>query len=148
MQKCTWSLSVAVEEEALMRGARSALAPSLEQSQAAQKLGVLGGVLGTELALPSSSPPRSRCSGFWVIPNSSGFSCFICLLCAFLLSSQKLQVARGFGWTCDRALSDIFLCLLLTSRLAAGFPEGPLPSTGAAGKVQGEEGGGKGRAGG
>lgn len=70
MQKCTWSLSVAVEEEALMRGARSALAPSLEQSQAAQKLGVLGGVLGTELALPSSSPPRSRCSGFWVIPNN------------------------------------------------------------------------------
>lgn len=61
---------MAVKEEALMRGARSALALSLEQSRAAQKLGVLGGVLGTELALPSSSPACSRCSGFWFIPNN------------------------------------------------------------------------------
>lgn len=98
--------------------------------------------------LLSTMQPMLRVLGYSKQLRHSGFSCFICLLCAFLLSSQKLQVARGFGWTCDRALSDIFLCLLLTSRLAAGFPEGPLPSTGAAGKVQGEEGGGKGRAGG
>lgn len=85
MQKCTWSSSAAVEEEPLMRRAGSALAPSLEQSWAARTLGVLGGVLGTELALPGSSPPRNQCSVFWFIPNNRHFQAFL-VLCACSLN--------------------------------------------------------------